>query len=244
MSSSSISRTVLSLGAFVPLLTLFAACSHDGLGSGSDGGIDGGPTGVACSKLSDEASCRARTDCVADTCFACSCTPSFAGCRAASETPFACPALGCATPQCCHTTNDCSAQDGFAFCQVPPINAGCGACFNGPGNCTKDADCLGLSSGRICEPTPCACPSSGMSKTCVPGCSSDSDCLETASCSADLRCHDRPCDAACTGNYACDPTGARCIRKACKTDGDCGKPGYCIEGACSKSIGQCIQPAA
>ena len=237
-------KRLASLGIFIPLLVLLGACHHDGLGFSSDGGVDSGPVGAACNTLKDEASCRARTDCVTDTCIECACTPKFFGCRSPSEVAGACPMLGCAQPQCCHKTADCNAGGGFGICQVPPVNPGCGICFNGPGNCMNDGDCAGLDFGRICEPSLCACPNAAPSKTCVPGCSSDSDCIETASCGADFRCHDRPCDSACAGNYTCDPSGARCIRKKCSTDANCGAPGYCIEGTCSKSVGQCIQPAA
>src|SRR5690242_12791134 len=85
------------LVAIAPLVLLTAACVfHD------DDAAD------ACAGLTQDR-CEATPGCVADHCFACSCTPAFAGCRAAAETPHACPLLGCPQPLCCHDDQDCGA---------------------------------------------------------------------------------------------------------------------------------------
>lgn len=205
-----------------------ASMSHDG--------------GTPCSALTDQASCSARPDCVVFTCFACSCTPAFAGCGAMGDPGPECPGLGCASPECCHSDSDCQTGGSFEQCQVPPIDPGCGICFMGPSSCMSDADC-GM--GEICDPAPCSCQSgSGTAMTCQAGCSTGTPCSEVETCGADNRCHARPCDASCTGNYTCAASGDFCARKPCTTDGDCAAPGYCINGTCSIYVGQCVAPAA
>jgi hypothetical protein len=153
------------------------------------------------------------------TCMECSCTPTFIGCFGPNEGQPMCPALNCPQPQCCHTETDCPGDVSISMCAVPPFDPSCGPC-----------------DPYICAPQPCAC---STSYACQPGCSNDGDCKENETCGSDHRCKPRPCDSKCNGNYACDAAQAICIRRACSSDSDCGKPGYCVDRACSKSLGQC-----
>jgi len=134
--------------SFAALFLLLAACGRsgstegDGGSGGGAGGGAGGGGGLSCGGLSLEA-CRARTDCVADTCYACSCEPQFKGCRSPADPPFQCPALGCAQPQCCAAQGDCTAP---ATCAPPGTPYGCGACNPEAGACARrtcaaDTDC-------------------------------------------------------------------------------------------------------
>ncbi|MEO6951665.1 MAG: hypothetical protein ABI321_07620 [Polyangia bacterium] len=232
----------------VGVVALLAACHHDSLQIGADAGGqhddggshlgDAGDFSVACNAIKDEQSCRGRADCIADTCTACSCTPAFAACRASADPQTQCPALGCPSPECCKKASDCS---GGSMCQIPPLQLGCGVCDPQPSTCDKDSDCAGSQGPSICAPTRCGCTAS---LSCQAGCTSNDDCQEIEQCGSDHRCKPRPCDATCTGNYACDTGSATCVRKACSSDHDCAVPGFCIEGACSKFVGQCVQPAA
>jgi hypothetical protein len=232
------------------LLLCFAACRSDGLDPSRDGSVPDGGSGdgggdlgqvTGCKGL-DEQSCRHASGCVADTCELCSCTPSFVGCRAINEGRMPCPELGCAQPLCCRTSDECQPSHG-GTCQVPPINAGCGACFIGPSECDDDADCKSNGQSWICKEAPCSC-GDALINSCQQGCSSDADCHEPDRCNtATYRCEPRACgDPACTGNYECG--GASCVRKSCTKDAQCDAGGYCVDGACSRSLGQCIQPAA
>jgi len=234
-------RAALIVGLTVALV----GCTRRNLStSGTDGGSGGDAAtshdgGSSCSELTDKAACRARPDCVVFTCVECACTPVFVGCGAVGDPAPQCPGLGCSMPVCCHHDLDCQSVGGE--CQVPPIDQGCGVCFMGPSSCTSDADC---GTGEICDTAPCACPNGmdGPPKSCQQGCSTGTPCSEIEVCGADDRCHPRPCDASCTGNYLCDPSSETCVRIPCNLDSDCAD--YCVDGACSMYVGQCVQPVA
>jgi hypothetical protein len=211
-------------------ILLLAAC-HDGLPLGD------GDAGVPCAQLTTQADCHARTDCVADTCLECTCTPTYVACRAKSAPQTTCPGLGCASRECCRSNTDCAGTIGQ--CESSPFSEGCGICDpTAQSNCTTDTDCP----NGICDPIPCGC-TTPVAMTCQPGCSGDGDCEEPQTCGTDKRCHARACDATCTGNYECGANSV-CVRKSCSGDGDCATPGYCVNGQCSSGLGECIQPAA
>ena len=87
-----------------------------------------------------------------------------------------------------------------------------------------------------------ACPCGGV-KMCVAGCSVDNPCPEGTACGADHRCAALPCgpQQACPSNFTCTTGGASpsCERKTCAGDGDCGPTGFCVEGLCFDSLGEC-----
>jgi hypothetical protein len=210
--------------------------------SGSPGPVgspqpDGGePT---CSTL-DETACAARTDCAADHCSECSCTPTFVGCRAVTEAPHACPMLGCPTPLCCRTNGDCL---GDTSCVAPgPICSG--ACAIPPFSCSSDADCLGAGDGYICGNLPCSCV--GVTQNfCVLGCSSTNPCPEGETCGGDHHCSPQVCgpSAPCPKGFGCSGGAAStCARMACQTDTDCADGSFCVDGMCYAGLGECRAP--
>jgi hypothetical protein len=220
--------------AYLVSLAIFVAACHAGLDV-PQGTPDGG---APCTSIMSQTACSARTDCVADTCVECTCTPFFVGCRSHSQPQTMCPGLACAQEECCHNDSDCM-PIGVTKCMVPPIILGCPICYNepAPSNCQQDSDCT--TPGQICDPVPCAC-TTPTPMACTPGCTSDANCPEPQSCGTDFRCHAKPCDSSCSGNYACDNTSATCTRKACASDSDCADLGYCIDQLCSHSFGQCV----
>ncbi len=232
----------------VSVALCLAACHDDGLSSQGDQGdhlydasvFDDGTANCKANKT--HAACAAQAGCVADTCTACVCTPSFAGCRGISDAQTSCPAVGCPSPQCCHNSSDCGGSGNSFFCELPPGSVQCGACSTVPGTCTQDAECPATQEGpAICAPIACACGGS-VGKSCQVGCTSDDSCGDAQRCGTDHRCAPRPCDSTCVGNYTCN--ASTCVRKPCTSDSACAIPGYCVNGACSKFVGQCVQPAA
>jgi hypothetical protein len=209
------------------------------VGGGTGGGAVGGGTGgggSSCAGLGVEA-CRARSDCVADFCFLCSCTPRFEGCRGIDEQAHDCPAVGCPQPACCRSGQDCT--PGGASCVPPgtPFDT-CGTCNPQPGTCQTDADC-GTGTGTICEPIPCSC--SGQ-RHCVPGCGPNSPCAQGTECNATTgRCEVIPCTGAqdCPSTFTC--TSGVCVRKRCVRDAECGD-GFCVNDQCYDGWGQCRPP--
>ena len=185
--------------------------------------------------------CRLTDGCKPDTCFACLCNQSYRGCIPASETPAACPALGCAGAECCATQSQC-AQASDAC--VPPTEVGapgCGACSTQPGDCTDDSQCKAGGQSMICQPIACSCTGQ---LSCVQGCTSDMACAAQGEvCDlATARCVAKACTtgADCPANFDCQ-TGA-CARRPCTTDLEC--DGYCVEGQCYDQTGTCTPPAA
>jgi len=196
----------------------------------------GGAGGSQCAGL-DLATCRTTAGCVADLCYACTCQPSFMGCRGENDTPYACPPLGCAQPQCCGDDTTCTTPD---TCLAPGQSVGCGACDSTTGDCLRDREC-NVQAGEVCDPIPCSCTNE---MHCVPGCMADTDCGTAEVCDTDLhRCRGKACtvDTDCPANFGCDGTGA-CARKACTTDTDC--DGFCVDKQCYDAQGVCPPPAA
>ncbi len=208
-------------------LSLLASCEL-----GLDDADDGPPTS-RCEAL-DLEGCRADPGCVADTCLNCSCTPSFAGCRAVDGAAHACPELGCAQPACCRSQDECV---GGGLCAIEPP-PGCGACMPGPGDCGADRECVG---GEICEAIACSCDGA---RRCVAGCEATGCDLGEVCDPASHRCAEQPCSAArteCPANFVCTWPEGGCLRGACTSDGNC-PAGYCALGLCQESLGTCYQP--
>ena len=219
-----------------------AACGRDSLlrdaGTGGGGGTTGGGGGttgggggsVSCVGLGVEA-CRARSDCAADFCFQCTCTPQFKGCRATTATPFDCPALGCLSLPCCQTDAACQNAE---RCEAPGTPQGCGTCNAQPSLCTSDGEC---GATEICAPRACAC--SGQTD-CAPGCSVTNPCGTGTTC-VNKHCQPTTCSAAapCPATFSC--VSGTCRRKSCTTDVDCAD-GFCVTGTCHESWGECRMP--
>ena len=242
------------LGMRLILVLLLIACSSCGADTGPPGGADAAAgdaasidattgdaaagdaaLGGACAEL-DLATCRQRTDCVADTCLECSCAPVFGACRAVGAPAFECPQLGCLQPSCCHDDLECETFP----CAPPGTESGCGFCFPGEGTCATDTDCSGEEAAPICEPIHCACDGG---RHCVAGCET-TGCGVAEVCDENThRCAPMPCkDDACPANYSCGPSLA-CQRTSCATDLSCGE-GWCVNGLCYDSLGLCMPPAA
>lgn len=209
-------------------------------GTGGSAGTGGGASdaGSACQGL-DERTCRHTAGCAVDSCFACTCTEAYAGCRDAAEPPAHCPDYGCASPICCHTTADCGGSG--ATCAPPGTPMGCGICTPDPqGGCAGDADCP---SGQMCRlGSGCSC--SGP-RQCVAGCARDADCAEGESCDGLHHCVASACvgDADCPTSFRC--SAGVCARRTCGTaDTDCDPLGgsSCVEGLCYSGLGECRMP--
>lgn len=189
------------------------------------------PSAPACSTLG-ESGCLARTDCVPDYCFACSCTPGFAACRTAMATPFQCPRLGCPTPMCCESNTDCG---GTNLVCIPPggQSLGCGTCRNVISGCNQDSDCTG---GDVCSPVGCAC---SPANECVPGCPTVA-CDPGTTCNTTThRCQPTSCQGGgdCPRTFAC--VAGTCVKRTCTKDADCGRAESCVLGTCYTGMGVC-----
>lgn len=198
--------------------------------------MGGGGGGASCTGLGVEA-CRARSDCAADFCFLCSCTPRFEGCRGVHELPHDCPAVNCPQPLCCQSAQDCSSTGASCIPPGTPFD-GCGVCNPQPGTCVTDADC-GAGTGTICEPIPCSCTAQ---RQCVPGCGPDSPCAQGTECNATTgRCQVIQCTGTpdCPSTFTC--SSGVCLRKSCAVDAQCGD-GFCVDGQCYDGQGQCRLP--
>ncbi|MDF1564031.1 MAG: hypothetical protein P1V51_13365 [Deltaproteobacteria bacterium] len=224
-------------------LLLFTGCPTDDDPGDPDGG---GASTTPCAELA-EAGCRERADCAVDTCFVCSCAPTFHACREASAAPAECPDYDCPQPECCGATADCS--NAGAPCSPPGSVPSCGICDDAPGDCTSDAECGYF---EICEPVRCSC--SGA-RACVPGCRDPGDgCSPTDPCSGlvlcptgwscDAREHPHCVATSCAAAPDCPPdfdcSAGACERRHCQLDLDC--EGVCVEGRCYASYGRCELP--
>ena len=216
--------------AMVVAVTMVGCVFHD-----ADDGAGVDDIADTCADL-DAESCRNTPACTLDICFTCSCAPSYVGCRGLTEPPHACPEVACPTPICCDDQADCSGA-GFS-CAGPNDAPGCGACNNDPGSCTTDADCGGPVNGMICEAIRCSCDGA---RTCVPGCTADSECGTGETCSPSThRCTARACSstAGCPPDFTC--TDGACARTPCTDDSVC--DGFCVNGFCEASLGECRPP--
>lgn len=196
-------------------------------GSLSDGGH------APCDGL-DLPACRLRGSCAPDLCFTCSCTPTFEGCRVASDPPFQCPEVACEQPLCCESMTDCQNMGGD--CAPPGAPYGCGMCNPETGDCSADGDCA---LGYLCEPINCSCDSASH---CVLGCAAATDCPLGTTCSGGdhPRCQPSACSsvAPCPPDFDCD--SGTCVRRPCLIDLHCDH--FCVLGLCYEGQGECRQP--
>jgi hypothetical protein len=232
-------RLWLILSALAAIFFYAAGCTRSALEAPSDGGTDGG--GKDCRQLDEKGCVAAGTACVADYCFACSCTPSFAGCRPSSpgDTPPMCPQYGCPQPICscdglpegaciaeeqslgCTPSYcpDCRGGQVFVSCLGP--NAGSGVC---PASCPievchNDGEC---SPGEFCL-APGESPGCGACKT-------GTECTGDGSCAAGEICGFDPC--VCTNSgMGCIPG---CNQTGCPEGQTCGNSNHCLPQWCQK----------
>lgn len=195
------------------------------------GAPDGGPPDCAALDLH---ACRLRPGCVADLCYACSCTPSFEQCRPASDPAYQCPEYDCPQPLCCQESAECQAMVGD--CAPPGTPWACGMCNPDPGDCATDTDC---GSGDLCEPIPCSCNGASL---CVPGCTPQTVCAPGTTCSGGD--HPRCLPSACSAGAPCPPDfdceNGACARRGCTSDLECDH--FCVAGSCYDGYGECRGP--
>ncbi|HEU0030155.1 MAG TPA: hypothetical protein VFQ53_05965 [Kofleriaceae bacterium] len=201
-------------------------------------GCGGGqsPNNGQCAGLSLE-ECRVTEGCRPDQCPGCLCDVIYRGCVAANAQVEACPGLGCPSAICCSSELAC---DPSTTCLPPGASPGCGACNSTPGDCTDDTQCKAQSATAICEPIPCSCT---QERACTQGCTTDDACGEGQSCDlASARCVPRSCVGTpdCPANFSCN--AGECARDTCIDDLEC--DGFCVDGQCFSSRGECVPPAA
>ncbi len=195
-----------------------------GAGGGGAGGGTGGGSQLPCHSLTQDA-CATRSDCAVDTCYFCSCTPTFEQCRPVTEPKYECPIVECPAFQCCDdSTHSCT---NGTVC-MPPGGQGCGTCA--PPSCTADADC---GAGSICGSAPCGC-----GPICVPDCT-QTGCDQGQVCAGNGHCQALSCNTAsdCPGFFDCN--AGTCVRRGCGFDFGCGAGGFCVQGQCYDSQGTC-----
>lgn len=135
-----------------------------------------------CSIL-DEASCRQRTDCVAQVCPDCNGVSNFLGCATLTDAIRSCPAIACPLPCGQVTTKDaCEARPDCHSVFVDPRTCGCAAL----GCCAQFSRCADGDkaickppSGAACAAVPPVCEGPyvvGYTATCFEGCVQQTDC--------------------------------------------------------------------
>jgi hypothetical protein len=202
-----------------------------GAGGGNGSGSGGGEaqSSTVCNPLAERV-CAETAGCVVHRCETCGCDRTFVKCLGATETPPACPKLGCPQPQCCSADNVC--QNGLCRGEGQQLPQ-CGQCLQVTGDCTVDSQCK---PGSICEPIPCAC---STAKTCVGGCDSGAVPCPTGQMCKAGRCAPAQCtaDAQCPVFFSC-ASSTGCTRIKCLTNLDC-KGGFCVNGECARGEGRC-----
>ncbi len=190
-----------------------------------------------------EAQCQQMQACVADYCTECSCTPTFVGCRLITSPPTACPALGCAQPNCgaCESLDesqckaaeatmgctpfycpDCQGGQTFQGCLSP--GAGAGACPQVCANgCRSQSDCSSL--GQVC-----LYPGQPL---CGGACMVPPTCNDDAFCQANGGGPNMICDypqCGCGGQKGCIPGCA--TPSDCPDGQTCSATHHCVNFAC------------
>jgi hypothetical protein len=190
----------------------------------------------------DEKSCNAaKGACVADYCYACSCTPSFVGCRRVDQGQQPCPDYDCAQPQCecsglgesaCKAASstlgctnlycpDCKGGQYYSGCVGADELGACPAVCPADG-CRSDKEC---SMGQYCL-APGATQCGGAPRICE-------ECANDQECGAGNICDFVPCCA--SGGKSCT-TG--CSQTGCAEGETCGSSNHCIPTYCTTSA-QC-----
>ena len=150
----------------------------------------------------------------------------------------------------CSSDHDCTSG---MQCAPGGVPLGCGVCEMPPNPCSTDTDCVLAADAApgapmVCGPPgECTCGVDGKSGSCIPACTSSSDCSPDQSCASGGHCVAKSCttDADCpstqTVDFAC--SGGTCAEKSCQTNPDCGAH-YCVSGTCYPQAGMCSYPPA
>jgi hypothetical protein len=242
-------------------LLLAAGCSSNGIGITMGDGGDwrgqdlsaGDLAGPACATL-DENGCKSDPRCVADYCAVCSCTASFAACRAPGDPQTRCPTPPCAFMNCncpslgaadctmqmgCqpYACPDCSGVSQFLSClpmqMTPPA---CPAPLCPLMGCRNDSECSMI--GYCLPPGVAACGDAFP-----PACTTDADCASLGGvCAANACTGSKICSPPCTPSscavgQAC--VNQRCVPQACAGQGTCPSHFVCNGGACDRQ--QCLK---
>lgn len=144
----------------------------------------------------------------------------------------------------CRGDADCDDRE-FESCFAPD-EANCGACQIPDVPCSDQSEC---DVGLLCVPfvAPCACDPFAMQCVPIVMCESDADCQATELCD-EGSCAAKTCDQQmfdCPQFFDCVPDSEptdHCVRHPCAADDECGG-GFCVEGACFDSLGECSPPA-
>ena len=139
----------------------------------------------------------------------------------------------------CRSAADCDGSGAF-FCAAYTLPPLCGGVQDQDFAqlCQTDAECM---AGDICVDTLCIYPHGGAITPlhCRPGCTGDADCNIGSSCDAAHHCVQKSCTAAAdcgSANFLC--VNGECSPKDCQSDSDC--ENYCVNNACSETIGKCM----
>jgi hypothetical protein len=188
---------------------------------------------ASCDNLS-EADCKARGDCTANYCSACTGGSSYVGCTGANEGRIECGAGACPPP----ALPVCSGDPRGGH-EVPtehrPVAVACAPSSRSPAapdggapSCTTDADC--------------ANDAGSLFTTCLHGRCSFDHCLSDDDCGGNGVCS---CANSYYGGNASYHANV-CVPSGCHVDSDCGPNGFCSPsvGTCGYVTGyQCHGPA-
>ena len=140
----------------------------------------------------------------------------------------------------CRGQKDCQSGWFCAAYTLPPL---CGGQYdtNITNDCQVDGDCADAGSDFACLTGICVFPHGGgqPGPHCRKGCSVDADCGPGLACTSAHHCETRSCAAPgdCGPNYTC--SAGKCQAAPCSADSAC--QGYCVNGSCSATLGECEQ---
>jgi hypothetical protein len=198
--------------------------------------ITGVPAGTPL-LCADDAVCSGPDDVTPNTCVTC-----------VSDAECADPTAFCDVAT--HTCGPCTADFGGAGAACPEVSPLCfltGADVGTCGRCVTNDDCIGNTSGPVCDL---------VSGACGTACNIDSDCTETQWCPDSRVCAPRVANgepiptAGPAGGMCSEPIGARtCLSGVCEEDDDlcglrngedCTDPSVCRSEVCSDD-GLCVE---
>lgn len=143
----------------------------------------------------------------------------------------------------CHTSAECDQRHGGDiawYCQAYTLEPLCGGKYDNTfaNDCVTNADCADAGADFICDSQLCVFPHGGAQVPlhCRKGCDTNADCGPGLACAA------HECRVAtCTTSSTCGPDftcqSGKCAAAPCTSDADC--HGYCVDGACSVTLGTC-----
>ncbi len=233
------------------LLMLFAACRT---GLPSENGTNlGDVIPVECKTL-DEARCKLETNCAADYCDKCGCTPApFVGCRDKNTTAPLCLQAACDFNACDPCANldekQCAANHACKAFTCPDCNGSYFAACYDPKHDPKRPQpppicpvphCpnVGCRDANDCGPWSYCQSPGGMLGTCHvdDDCTGDQLCLN-GSCGMKKCATENDCPTLFRCQQGAGPHS--CVRRSCLKDGEC-SGGFCVNNTCYKQLGTCV----